>query len=60
MTVTVTLLVAHPSPTLAVFASHGVGKERARLLSDLMEHASHDCRQYTRKTKNSAKQLKYF
>lgn len=58
---TVTMLVADPSPILADgFSSHGVGKERARLFSDLLGHASHDSRQYTKKTKSRAKQLKYF
>lgn len=58
---TITMLVADPSPILADgFSSHGVGKARARLFSDLLGQASHDCRQYPKRTKSRAQQLKYF
>lgn len=57
---TVTLLVADPSAIKADgFSSHGVAKGRARLFSDLMGSASHDCRQYTAKTKHNPKPMKY-
>lgn len=57
---TVTMLVADPSATQADgFLSYGVGKSKARLFSDLMGQASHDCRQYTANTKESSKHMKY-
>jgi hypothetical protein len=58
---TVTMLIADPSPILADgFSSHGVGKERARLFTDLLGHASHDCRQYTKRPKAVRSNLNIF